>query len=416
MSILHSKQTEALIKRIIGSSTEDEPCFASFINHYYYGVPYEDLSKRDLFDLKGAALAHLNLAKKRKGKQANIRIYSPDVERDGWRSDHAVLEIVTVDRPFLVDSVSMVLSQMGLRKHFSVHPVFFAKRDRTGELKNVASPLEASSLKGVFESYLHFEFDKPSSEKDFDKLRSLLLTTIKNIELAVMDWPNMRDRTTETAEKFRRENNRERNPDTQEYADFSDWMVDGNFTFLGYCELPFDSNGTASLDKASCLGLLKTVDDVNVSLPISEMSADEFGQSLLITKTNSEAPIHRASYMDLVAFPDFSEDGKCKGIRVVVGLFSSSVYNGSVGLIPVLRNKMKYVLRRSRFSSTTHSIRVLTNIMENYPRDMMFQVSEEALFEDVADTLELQEHSRVKVLLRREQFGRFLFSCCLYSA
>ena len=413
MSILHSKQTEALIKRIIGSSTEDEPCFASFINHYYYGVPYEDLSKRDLFDLKGAALAHLNLAKKRKGKQANIRIYSPDVERDGWRSDHAVLEIVTVDRPFLVDSVSMVLSQMGLRKHFSVHPVFFAKRDRTGELKNVASPLEASSLKGVFESYLHFEFDKPSSEKDFEKLRSLLLTTIKNIELAVMDWPNMRDRTTETAENFRRENNRERNPDTQEYADFSDWMVDGNFTFLGYCELPFDSNGTATLDKASCLGLLKTVDDVNVSLPISEMSADEFGQSLLITKTNSEAPIHRASYMDLVAFPDFSEDGECKGIRVVVGLFSSSVYNGSVGLIPVLRNKMKYVLRRSRFSSTTHSIRVLTNIMENYPRDMMFQVSEEALFEDVADTLELQEHSRVKVLLRREQFGRF-YSAVVY--
>ena len=417
MSILHSKQTEALIKRItkdeVSPSTNNAPNFSDFIHHYYYGVPYDDLSSRDLFDLKGAALAHMNLANERKGKDSNIRIYFPDVERDGWRSEYAVLEVVTLDRPFLVDSVSMVLSQMGLRKHFSVHPVFFAKRDSNGVLRGISSPLDASGLSGVFESYLHFEFDKPADNEEIEKLRSLLNVTFEYIELAVEGWPTMREQATEIAENIRNSKSGRENSNLEEHAEFSDWLVDGNFTFLGYCELLTTENGGVDLDEDSVLGVLKSIGNIGDIVPIDEISTEAIEQSLLITKANVHSPIHRASYMDLIAFPKFSTDGVCTGIRIIVGLFGSNVYNGSAGLIPVLRDKMKYVLRRSKFSSTTHSIRVLTNIMENYPRDMMFQVSEEALFEDVADTLELQEHLRVKVLLRREQFGRF-YSAVVY--
>lgn len=416
MSILHSKQTEALIKRItkdeVGSSTNNIPNFSEFIQHYYYGVPYADLCKRELFDLKGAALAHMNLAAQREGKDSNIRIYFPDVERDGWRSEYAVLEVVTLDRPFLVDSVSMVLSQMGLRKHFSVHPVFFAKRDLNGALTGISSPLDASGLSGVFESYLHFEFDKPADREQIEDLRSLLDATFEKIELAVEDWPAMRSRATEIADNIRNAESSRGNSDLEEFAQFSNWLIDGNFTFLGYCELRTAENGSVCLNDDSVLGLLGSLGRIDDIVPVDEISTEAIERSLLITKANVHSPIHRSSYMDLIAFPDFT-DGVCTGIRIVAGLFGSNAYNGSASLIPVLRDKMKYVLRRSRFSSTTHSIRVLTNIMENYPRDMMFQVSQDALFEDVADTLELQEHLRVKVLLRREQFGRF-YSAVVY--
>ena len=418
MSILHSKQTEALIKRMtndeVGAATSDIPYFSDFINHYYYGVPYEDLCNRDLFDLKGAALAHINLGKKRTGDQPNIRIYIPDVERDGWRSEYAVLEVVTVDRPFLVDSISNVLSQMGLRKHLSVHPVFFAKRDINGMLQSISSPLAASELKGVFESYLHFEFDKPADAKEIEKLRSLLTKTFESIELAVEHWSTMRERATATAENIRKIEKQQENSNLQDYAEFSEWLNSGNFTFLGYCELLSGADGKVKFDRKSVLGWLCSIENIEQVFPIDELASKIREPSLMITKADANSPIHRASYMDLIAFPNFSEDGECKGIRIFVGLFGSTVYNGSAELIPVLRDKMKYVLRRSRFSSTTHSLRVLTNIMENYPRDMMFQVSKEELFEDVADTLELQEHQRVKVLLRREQYGRF-YSAIVYT-
>ncbi|MDE0309931.1 MAG: NAD-glutamate dehydrogenase [Acidiferrobacterales bacterium] len=411
MSILHSKQTEALIKRMtndeVGTSTDDIPYFPDFINHYYYGVPYEDLSNRDLFDLKGAALAHINLGRKRKAEQPNIRIYVPDVERDGWRSEHAVLEVVTTDRPFLVDSISNVLSQMGLRKQLSVHPVYFAKRDKNGVLQSISSPLTASGLKGIFESFLHFEFDKPADDREFSRLRSLLLKTFDSIELAVEDWSAMRQRATDTAENIRAADGKHGDSDLTDYPEFSEWLNDGNFTFLGYCELSFGKGGSVTLDKKSVLGWLKSIDNIDQIFPIGDLASMIENPSLLVTKADAPSPIHRVDNMDLIVFPNLSAAGECTGLRLFVGLFGSTVYNGSAELIPVLRDKMKYVLRKSRFSSTTHSLRVLTNIMENYPRDMMFQISKKELFKDVADTLELQEHLRVRVLLRREQYGRF---------
>ena len=159
--------------------------------------------------------------------------------------------------------------------------------------------------------------------------------------------------------------------------------------------------------------MLRNIDDISEVFPVAEFSSNEREQLLTITKANTHAPIHRASYMDLITVPKFSSSGKCTGLRVLVGLFSSTAYNGSANLIPLLRVKIKKVLQRSRFSETTHSIRALTNIIDNYPRDMLFRVSVDELFEDVAGTLELQERQRIKVFLRREQYGRF-YSAIVY--
>ena len=116
MSILHSNQTEALINRLVSDDSSvlriSDSQFSDFIRSYYYGVAYEELDQRDVFDLRGAALAHFELCKTRQLDETKIRLYFPDVERDGWRSKFAVLEVVTLDRPFLVDSVSMVLNQV----------------------------------------------------------------------------------------------------------------------------------------------------------------------------------------------------------------------------------------------------------------------------------------------------------------
>ncbi len=417
MSILHSQQTQALINRLVSDegnlpSLETEQ-FAEFVRHYFHGVPYEDLSERDLFDLRGVALAHRELGRVRKQGESKIRIYTPDVERDGWRSKHAVLEVVAFDRPFLVDSITMVLKEMGLKIHLSVHPVFAVKRNSNGELEKIASPLNADFLDGEFESFLHFQFVKPSGVDEINTLKARLLQTIQIIESAVMDWPVMRKRIGETARSLEQEMKRSKNPAMEDQAEFCNWLKNGNFTFLGYCEFRNSKSGTMRFNEKSRLGVLRKIDDIGAVIPVADFSSDGREQSLIITKANTHAPIHRASYMDLITIPKFSSSGKCTGLRVLVGLFSSTAYNGSANLIPLLRVKIKKVLQRSRFSETTHSIRALTNIIDNYPRDMLFRVSADELFEDVAGTLELQERQRIKVFLRREQYGRF-YSAIVY--
>ena len=68
MSILHSQQSEALINRLVKDQSSQPRSntnqFDGFIRSYYYGVPYDDLSQRDIFDLRGAALAHWELCAK----------------------------------------------------------------------------------------------------------------------------------------------------------------------------------------------------------------------------------------------------------------------------------------------------------------------------------------------------------------
>ena len=417
MSILHSHQTDALINRIIGDQENLLPTqvseFTEFLRAYYYGVPYEELSQRDIFDLRGAALAHYELGKSRPDDEVKIRLYHPDVERDGWRSKFSALEVVAPDKPFLVDTVSMVLTKMGCKSHLVVHPVFAVQRDESGALKKIAAPLNADFLDGIFESYLHFQFDHLHEQNAFENLETNLRKALQTLDYAVGDWQLLRQQVKESGKNLAKEMLRSENQDMEDYAEFSSWLAKGNFTLLGYCDFKLKKSGGFVLNEKSKLGILREYDDISEVLPIDALGEHFADPAMIITKANVHSPIHRASYLDFIALPRFTASGACSGVRAVVGLFSSTAYNSSASQIPILRTKIKRVLQRSRFSETTHSIRVLTNIIENYPRDMLFRISVDELFEDVAGTLELQERNQVKLFLRREQFGRF-YSALVY--
>src|ERR1700730_16758876 len=77
----------------------------SFVRQYYQWVPPEDLANRSVRDLYGAAVSHWDLAQQRGRKEAKVRVYNPERDRDGWESPHTVIEIVTTDMPFIVDSI-----------------------------------------------------------------------------------------------------------------------------------------------------------------------------------------------------------------------------------------------------------------------------------------------------------------------
>src|SRR5690606_8253660 len=59
----------------------------------------------------------LEFARKRKPGTANVRVFNPALKANGWESPYTVLQIVNDDMPFLVDSVSMALAEMGVSVH-----------------------------------------------------------------------------------------------------------------------------------------------------------------------------------------------------------------------------------------------------------------------------------------------------------
>src|SRR3546814_6859664 len=75
--------------------------------------------------------------------KASVRAYNPDPTKDGWESQHSVIEIINDDMPFLVDSVTAEISRHEAEVLLVIHPVVTLRRDAKGKLLELAAPKQA---------------------------------------------------------------------------------------------------------------------------------------------------------------------------------------------------------------------------------------------------------------------------------
>ena len=113
----------------------DGGCTDPLTERYFRHVADEDINALGSANLHGFLHAHQQLAKQRPPGRANIQVLHPKKDADGWSSSYAVLQIVTDDMPFLVDSVTAALARLGRRVHLLIHPQLWVERDASGELK-----------------------------------------------------------------------------------------------------------------------------------------------------------------------------------------------------------------------------------------------------------------------------------------
>ena len=74
---------------------------------------------------------------------------------------------------------------------------------------------------------------------------------------------------------------------------------------------------------------------------------------------------------------------------------------------------MVKTLDRAGLAPGSHDGKALVNILETYPRDELFQISDDELFEFSMGILHLQERPRIRLFVRRDKFGRFA-SCLVF--
>ena len=96
-----------------------------------------------------------------------------------------------------------------------------------------------------------------------------------------------------------------------------------------------------------------------------------------------------------------------------LGLMASAAYRQSPREIPVLRRKVQAVLDRAGFPLDSYDGRMLLNILESYPREELFQIDADELYEAATAILDIQDRQRLRLLVRRDVFGRFM-SCLVF--
>src|SRR5437868_5974593 len=112
--------------------------------------------------------------------------------------------------------------------------------------------------------------------------------------------------------------------------------------------------------------------------------------------------------MDYIGVKRFDAEGRLTGEFRIVGLFTSTAYTRSTRTIPYLRRKVDAIVTRAGFDPDSHSGKALVNVLESYPRDELFQIDEDTLYQFALAVLQLDERPRVRVLPRRDRFNRFV--------
>jgi glutamate dehydrogenase len=391
-----------------------------YLQNYFANVDAKDLSERDPKDLAGAALSHLLFAARRR-RTALVRVFNPTLREHGFVSPHTIIDVVNDDMPFLVDSISLALTERALTLHFLAHPIFAAARDRLGTLTSLQRRADASKDRKLrLESFQHVEVDRIVDPLLLQSLAAQIERSMRDVRVACADWSRMQLAVRNTAQDLTLMSARVEASELSETCALLEWMGNRHFTFLGYREYRLQGRkGRETLEpiKATGLGILRPghrQSKTTTRALSSDIRRQSRSRSLsLVTKANLQSTVHRPGYLDYVGIKKFDPKGRLIGERRFLGLWTSAAYNCNPREIPLLRQKVAKVAEHFALAPDSHDGKALQHVLESFPRDELFQASVPELNRIVTGIFGLQERPRVRVLLRRDPFHRF-YSCLVF--
>jgi len=390
---------------------------ASFARRLFDRVADKDLAAAPAEQRAAAAIALLAFARRRLPGVAKVRVFNPSARDHGFESRHTIVQIVNDDMPFLVDSITNEFDRREIALHLLAHPVLAARRDLDGDLAGFAPE---TSERARPESMMHIEIDRQADPVLLDELAAALTRVLAEVRLAVEDWRPMRRACLDAIADL----GPSRSPNLPEYEEFLRWLEANHFTFLGHRRYRYVDDAAQpgglryDLMPGSALGILRR-DEVRLfeaGLGGGEAMA-RFARgphNIMIVKTDRPSLVHRIGPMDCVIVKTYDADGRVTGERRLVGLFTSAAYHALVHDVPLLRGRVDNILRRSRLDANSHDGKALVAILDAYPRDELFQIEEDTLYDHVLGILQLQERRRVALFARRDAVGRFA-SCLVFA-
>ena len=403
----------------------------AWINEYYRHVPQEDLLARTEDQLRERADHHHEVGRVRAPREIAVGVRQED--------STSVVFVVTEDVPYLVSTVSAEIAAKWGGARLLIHPVLVAARDAgTHELRELQQVPDFSatssgdttalpSLAGfrsdggtthVVESWISVELSRQISDETAQELVARLSSLLEDVQRVDDDQVELKERVGRLADEL----DRLRRLDLPEGGhpplvgpsqEFLRWLVRGNFILMGFKEYDLEDSGDGlSLVSrpGTGLGLLVEHDRKphrQVLTGLGREHAREAG-TLFITKANRRSSIHRREYLDYIGVAKYDDEGRIVGEYLVLGLFTRRAYNTPARETPLIKDKMAEVAERFGFLEDSHSARDLMGNIEDYPRDELFHMTADELYDIMRGVMGLDERRQTRLFLRQDHFGRFM--------
>ena len=420
-SALHEERLAAAVEHARQKVAAGErSLIEAFIREYYRQVDPDDLAARSADDLAGAALSHWELGRLRLPGAPRVRVFNPTAAEHGWAARHTVIEVVNDDMPFLVDSATMEANRQGLTMHLRVHPVYAVERDAAGALTGLWPRNDRPQA--TRESWMHIEVDRLVEAEARARLAAGIERVLGDVRAVTADWKQMLARLIDVVSELGGHLPEAARAELAESRAFVEWLAAGNFLLLGYRRHDLVVEGgedALKLVPGSGLGVLRESGEEQVSQSFAALPKQARAMAhsptplVILTKANARATVHRPGYVDYIGIKRFSPDGRVIGEHRFLGLLTSTAYSARVIDIPLLRGKVAAVITRGGLAPDSHLGKALVQILETYPRDELFQIGIDELYDNAIGILRLGERQRLRLFIRRDPFERFV-SCLVF--
>ncbi len=418
-----------LLHRAAGQSPE----LAQLISLYFRHVPAEEMLDDEPDDIVGVVRAHHELAAERVPGRPAIRVLNPSRGEDGWACPSTVVQVVTDDMPYLVDSVVAELARSEVTVYRVVHPIVVVRRSLTGELQDVlvdADPADAPA-DALAESWMYLEVSRITDTDLARQVEQRLTAVLNDVREVVEDSDRMAVIARQIADEL------DADPPVSLHADevtdganFLRWLADGHFTFLGYRNYEVlnteGESGAPGLRAvlASGLGVLRRDSLAARSFTAGPGSAGPGAgpgsveqalskELLVLTQASAQSTVVRPIHPYYVGVKTFDAAGEVSGEHRFLGMLTSAALHENALDIPVIRRRVLGVIQRAGFPLESHSGQRMLDVIQNYPRAELFSTDAETLYSTVTGVLSLAERRKLRLFLRRDPYQRF-YSCLVY--
>ncbi len=436
-----SKITRQLVEEIgHRQPPESAAPLAEFARQFFENFPADDLHGRSLADLYASTYGSWHFLQYYDNARPKVRVFNPEFERHGWQSSHTVIAVLCRDMPFALDSVRAELNRRNMLIYTIHGAALRVCRDSQNHLIQLlphgsdttygscAAPNKNNNHVSA-DALLYFEINRRSNAQELAELERTLSEILLEVGQVVRDFEPMQELLQEArgavaANVVQDHVGEERGGEgavRQEILAFIDWVLAGNFTFLGAEKLHGENDGEHTLLRPqpdTRRGLLVdhfvSIDEEIAPEPPPVSSGDTCARHVNFAKAAERVRVHRRVYPDCLSIRTLDAQGHCLDEYRFLGLFTARAYTMPSQQIPILRKKIEAVLQSAGYEPETHECNELTRILEVHPRDEIFQSGIDDLYAVVMGIMQMQERRLVRLFVRRDTlmrptpFGKFV--------
>jgi glutamate dehydrogenase len=412
-----------------------------FAEILYTRAPLEFYSLYDDAALRRLAQSAFEFLDAHTEEPVRVRVFNPEPATHGWWSPHTVIQVTLADRPFILDSIRELLDYRHISIVCVLHPILSVGRTAGGSIQSLdayhgsravstVAPAPSDVIGLRRESFMHWEIDRVAAAAARDQLATEIRACLNDVILVTDDFEAMTARVREViatleppavsqspqSRKGRGAESHERPAELKEVQQFLEWLLDGNFVFLGYRVYEFlaeDGRRMIRVAPGSGLGVLRKEARSTYArpVPLDTIPPDlrariEGGPLLLIAKTNAAGTVHRRIPMDYIGVKKLDADGHYAGERRFLGFFTSKANRAEASEIPVLRRKLQHILTVEQAIPGTHDYKEIVALFDSFAKPLLFESSPEELHQDIRAIMHVVRRDESSVHIRAHPMRR----------